>query len=277
MSGAQATREPARAESTGGVPLRIAVIGKGGAGKSMIAGTMARFIARQGTPVLALDSDQLPGLSLSLGSGPDPAPPPLLAASCQDETGQWGWSPGITAAIAAQRFSTPAPDGVRLLQRGKPGPDGYRPILGASKAFWETVHGLVDAPEFRDWTLIGDLPAGPYQVADDWAPYAATYLVVVQPTVQSAMTARRVARLARQRTPGAAVLMVANRARDEEDVRHVERLVREPVFAAVPHDGDVAAAERRGAAPIDAAPDSAAVAAIERLVAALAARKSASG
>jgi CO dehydrogenase maturation factor len=70
--------------------MRVAVTGKGGAGKSVIAGTMARLVARQGTPVLALDSDLLPGLSLSLGSGPDPVEPPLLEASVQDETGRWG-------------------------------------------------------------------------------------------------------------------------------------------------------------------------------------------
>lgn len=133
--------------------MRIAVVGKGGAGKSVIAGTMARLVARQGTPVLALDSDLFPGLSLSLGSGPDPVEPPLLGASEQDETGQWGWREGVDATIAAQRFATAAPDGVRLLQRGKVARQGFGPIRGASMAFWETVHGLVcarwwDSPHF---------------------------------------------------------------------------------------------------------------------------------
>lgn len=269
MAGAPATREPAPAEEEGSRPLRVAVVGKGGTGKSMIAGTMARLIGRRGTPVLALDSDPQPGLALSLGSGPDPFPPPLVDAARQDSEKRWGWSEGITAATAAQRFATDAPDGVRLLIRGKPGPEGHRPIMAASKAFWEVAHGLVDAPEFRDWALVGDLPAGPYQVADDWAPYAHVYLVIVNPTVQAAMTARRVARLARMRTPDAAVLLVANRVTGDDDVRHVETQVGEPVFASVPADDEVAAAERLSKAPIDVAPDAAAIAAIERLVAAL--------
>lgn len=109
------------------------MIGKGGAGKSVIAATMARLVARQGTPVLALDSDLLPGLSLSLGSGPDPVVPPLIDAAEQDEQGRWRWRWGIDASIAAQRFSTDAPDGVRLLQRGKTGREGFKPIDGASK------------------------------------------------------------------------------------------------------------------------------------------------
>ena len=272
MSGAEATpSDRAGATAVDAPPLRVAVIGKGGSGKSTLAGTMARLVGRRGTPVLVLDSDQLPGVSLSLGSGPDPHPPPLVAAARQDENKQWGWSDGVNAVIAAQRFATDAPDGVRLLTRGKPGPDGYRPILAASKAFWEVTHGIGDAPELRDWAIIGDLPAGPYQVADDWAPYAAAYLVVVQPTMQSAMTARRLVRLARLRTPDADVLIIANRVHDDDDVRHVAKLVREPVFASIPVDEDVAAAERGGLAAIDEAPDSAAIAAIDELVARLAA------
>ena len=251
------------------VRMRVAVVGKGGAGKSVIAGTMARLVARRGTPVLVLDSDPLPGLSLSLGSGPAPDEPPLRQAVRQDENGRWGWCEGITPAIAAQRFSTGAPDGVRLLQSGKTGRDGRRPVPGASNGFWEVAHGLVHAPEFRDWALIGDLPGGPSQPAADWAPYAETYLVVVQPTVQSALTARRVAKLARMHSPSAAIAYVANRIEHEDEVRHVERLLDEPVFASLPADADVAAAERIGAAPIDHAPDSAAIAAIERLIAAL--------
>ncbi|MGH2901486.1 MAG: hypothetical protein ACRDMZ_22610, partial [Solirubrobacteraceae bacterium] len=134
--------------------LRVAVTGKGGAGKSVIAGTMARLLARQGVPVLALDSDLLPGLSLSLGSGPDPVRPPLTDASERKDTGRNGWVDGIDATVAAQRFAIDAPDGVRLLQRGKTGIEGFKAMIAASQAFFETVHGLVDAPAFRDWALI---------------------------------------------------------------------------------------------------------------------------
>ncbi len=246
--------------------MRVAVVGKGGAGKSVIAGTMARLEARRGVSVLALDADRLPGLSLSLGSGPDPVRPPLLDAACQDESGQWGWCEGITAAIAAQRFATDAPDGVRVLQRGKVGPQGPRPIAGASKAFWEVVHALADAPEFRDWSLVGDLAAGPSPTAEDWAPYAQTYVVVVQPTVQSAMTGRALARLARIRSPQAAIALVANCVRGPGDVRRIEQLVGETALGALPFDEGVAAAERLGGAPIDHGAGSAWRVALQRLM-----------
>jgi CO dehydrogenase nickel-insertion accessory protein CooC1 len=130
------------------------------------------------------------------------------------------------------------------------------------------ARGLVDAPEFREWTLIGDLPAGPMHVAESWAPYARTYLTVVQPSLQSALTALRVARIARD-SQADRVLFIANRIRSDDDIRQIERWVGEPVFSSVPVDDDLAAAERLGVAPIDHAPDSPAITALRGLLVAL--------
>lgn len=245
------------------------MVGKGGAGKSVIAGTMARLLAREGRRVLALDSDLLPGLSISLGSGPDPAEPPLGAAAEKDENGRWRLRPGVGAVRAVQRYSTAAPDGIRLLQIGKAPREGTRPIMGSINAFYKVVHRIPTAKTFQDWTLVGDLPAGPRQAAFDWAPYAETFVVVVQPGVQSGLTARRVARIARMRRDARAVF-VANRVTGKSDVRYVERMIGEPVLASVPVDEEVAVAERMGIAPIDYAPDSPAIVSIGELVAALA-------
>jgi len=250
--------------------MRVAVVGKGGAGKSVIAGTMARLVARRGSRVLALDSDPLPGLSWSLGGGAEPDEPPLGDAAEQDENGRWGWKKGMGPVRAVQRYAVDAPDGVRLLQVGKPSREGLAPTIGSNKAFYEVVHHIADARAFRDWTFIGDLPAGPRQPAYDFAPYAHTYVVVVQPAAQSALTARRVARIVRMHRREAQVVFIANRSSEEGDLRHVEKLIGEPVFASLPADEGVAAAERLGVAPIDHAPHSPAIAAIERLTSALA-------
>ncbi|MCI0547826.1 MAG: AAA family ATPase, partial [Candidatus Rokubacteria bacterium] len=47
--------------------MKIAVAGKGGSGKTTIAATLARLLARRGRKVLALDADSNPNLSVSLG------------------------------------------------------------------------------------------------------------------------------------------------------------------------------------------------------------------
>jgi len=248
--------------------VRIAVVGKGGAGKSVIAGTMARVLARDGSRVLALDSDLLPGLSMSMGAGPDPAQPPLGEAAEKDENGRWRLKKGIGPVRAVQRYATDGPDGIRLLQAGKTPRAGLEPIMGSVNAYYKVVHRLRGAQTFEDWALVGDLPAGPRHIAFGWSPYADTYVAVVQPTVQSALAARRVARIARM-GEGIRAVFVANRVTGAADVRHVEKLIGEPVLAAVPADEEVAHAERLGVAPVDHAPGSPAVREIERLVTAL--------
>ena len=51
--------------------MRIAVAGKGGAGKTTTAATLARVFARQGFTVNALDDDPNPNLAVALGLSED--------------------------------------------------------------------------------------------------------------------------------------------------------------------------------------------------------------
>jgi CO dehydrogenase maturation factor len=244
--------------------VHLAVVGKGGAGKSVIAGTLARVLARRGERVLAIDSDIMPGLAQSLGvEAPDD--PPLREAAEQDENGRWQLRKGIGPVRAVQRYSTAAPDGVRLLQAGKLTPEGLAPTLRVARAFYPIVHRIRSEGALRDWTIVGDLPAGPRQVGFDWAPYADTFLVLVEPTTQSALTARRIARIARMRRDAAA-LYVANKVSRADDLVLIEERLGEQPVAAIPLDEAVALAERLGEALIDHAPTTPAVEAIERLV-----------
>ncbi|MFX0027359.1 MAG: AAA family ATPase, partial [Candidatus Hermodarchaeota archaeon] len=47
--------------------MKIAVAGKGGVGKTLIAGTLARMFAKDGFNVLAIDNDSAMNLSYTLG------------------------------------------------------------------------------------------------------------------------------------------------------------------------------------------------------------------
>lgn len=49
--------------------LRVAIAGKGGSGKTTIAGTLARLLAERGRRVLAVDGDTNPNLAQTLGLG----------------------------------------------------------------------------------------------------------------------------------------------------------------------------------------------------------------
>ena len=49
--------------------MKLAVAGKGGSGKTTIAGTLARVMADRGHRVVAIDDDSNPNLALTLGAG----------------------------------------------------------------------------------------------------------------------------------------------------------------------------------------------------------------
>ncbi len=248
--------------------LRLAVVGKGGAGKSVVAGTLARLLARRGHRVLALDSDTLPGISFSLGADvPDEAP--LNAAAERNEKGRWHLVRGVGPARAVQRYATDAPDGVRLLQIGKTDRRGLAANRASHNAFYQVVHRLDTVRSLDDWVILGDLPAGPRQTAFDWAPYARHFLFVVEPTWQSMLTAQRIARIVKGMRDDVEFSLVVNKVTADADGERVQAFLGVPLLAMVPVDEGVRSAERAGVALLDLAPHAPAVTAIEQLADAL--------
>lgn len=265
---ARRTRAADERSAPGTRPLRIVVVGKGGAGKSVIAGTMSRLLARRGRRVLALDTDTMPGVARSLGITAAAAPP-LAEAVDPVGNGCWRLRRGIGPVRAVQRFSRIAPDGVRVLEVGDQAAGGEPSITPAVQAFYQVIHGLPGARALRAWTMVGDHPAGPRQTAHDWAPYADTVLVVAEPTWKSALTARRLVDLADAR--GAAAVLVPTKVAGPDDASFVEGVVGRSAAATVPADEAVAATDRQGVALIEHAPTCPAVLAIEELLDRLAA------
>jgi CO dehydrogenase maturation factor len=245
--------------------VRVAFVGKGGAGKSSLAGTFARQLAATGERVLALDSDPMPGLAFSLGvPHSDSGLPDDAVEEYDDEGGRRRYRlRGMTGAEAVERHAVRAPDGVHVLQLGKArGPEwrNTRQHFGFQRV-------LDDLPG-DGWSVVGDLPGGTRQPFMTWGRYARTFLVVVEPTPSSLLTGRRLARLA---TGAGAprVLAVANKVRRPDDVALVGGRTGLEVLGAVPFDPQVGEADRRGVALLDHAPDGEAATAVRSLVAAL--------
>lgn len=251
------------AETLAHTRLRVAFVGKGGTGKSAVAGTFARALARRGEPVLAIDSDPLPGLAFSLGVAWSDAgiPDEAVEERAEGEDGpRFRLRTGLSAPEALERYATVAPDGVRFLQFGKL--RGHSSNLMRSQfAFRQIVDDLPD-----DWALVGDLPGGTRQPFFGWGDYAHTMLVVVEPTAKSMLAGRRLARMALLERPPAAIVAVANKVREPQDAARVAERTGLEVIGSVPWDEDLAEAERAGKAPIDEAPGCPAVLAVESLV-----------
>lgn len=109
--------------------MRIAIAGKGGSGKTTISGTLARFMARSGRPVLAIDADSNPNLALTLGVPQErereitSLPRSLMERQVQAD----GSTKAVFVADAEdvlREYGVVGPDGVRLLVMGRVGHGG---------------------------------------------------------------------------------------------------------------------------------------------------------
>ncbi len=246
--------------------MRLAFVGKGGAGKSAIAGTFARQLAREDHKVLAVDSDPLPGLAYSLGLAIDRTPPipddAVIERKEGEEGPRWRLNPDVDPFEAVEKWSVEAPDGVRFLQFGK--------IMGDPKNLWRSQMAfrfIINKLPAGRWNVVGDLPGGTRQAFTGWGSWATTILIVVEPTAKSLLSGRRLARMADLDPENPKrVMVVASKVREPDDVEMIAKGTGLEVIASVPWDEELAEAERRQMAPIDFAPDSPAVRAVESLV-----------
>ena len=91
--------------------MKIAVVGKGGSGKTSVSGVLARCLAQDGHQVIGLDCDTNPNLGLSLGVG-DMETDRLL--SLRDQIDEGSQAHAHTWDDILHAYGTDAPDGVRL-------------------------------------------------------------------------------------------------------------------------------------------------------------------
>lgn len=104
--------------------MRIAIAGKGGTGKTTIAGTLARVLGQRGRAVLAIDADTNPNLATTLGLAPDQVQSitALPRNLMERRTAEDGTTKVVFTASPAdilERFGARAPDGVQLLMMGR--------------------------------------------------------------------------------------------------------------------------------------------------------------
>ena len=115
-----------------------------------------------------------------------------------------------------------------------------------------------------------DTEASPEHLSRGTARYADAMLVVVEPYFKSLETGRRMAVLGRDLGLDR-VAVIANKVRDQRDRDAVNQFIARhglELAGTVPFDDSFQAAERAGQAPLDVAPDSPAMEAIDALAAA---------
>lgn len=249
--------------------MRVAVAGKGGAGKTTLTATMARLLARDGRRVVTVDADSNPNLAAALGMSPD-------------ETADAG---SLPASLVSRRLDGPAlkediesvldahalaaPDGVSVLLMGMPG----HADEGCLCAGHATVSALLgDLGQRPDYTTLVDLEASPEHLSRGTAKNVDTLLFVTEPYYRSLETVRRMADLAAE-LPIARVGVVANKVRKPADADAIEAFCERhglELLATVPYSDAVVDADIAQVPLVEAATDSETVTSIARLVSRLA-------
>lgn len=109
--------------------MRLAVAGKGGTGKTTIAGTLARALAQAGRSVIAVDADTNPNLAGLVGVPPERAremlglPRSLVERRTEPDGSSRVVFTGDPEQVL-ETYGVVGPDGVRLVVMGKVGHGG---------------------------------------------------------------------------------------------------------------------------------------------------------
>jgi CO dehydrogenase maturation factor len=243
--------------------VRVAVAGKGGAGKTTLSATLARLAARSGRSVVAVDADANPNLSTALGvpaqvaSSLVPVPTSLVSRRIGGT--------GLTLPVdqVLEQHTVAAPDGVRLLAMGAPA-HADEGCLCSAHAVVSAVLEDLGSPER---VVVVDMEASPEHLSRGTIRHVDAVCLVAEPYYRSLETVRRMAALVAE-LPVERVVVVANKVRTPADAEAIAEFCDRHGFdlvAAVPWSDAVGAADR-GRVPVvdwaDAAPVVAAVAAL---------------
>lgn len=249
--------------------MRIAVAGKGGAGKTTFSATTARLLARAGVSVVAIDADTNPNLAPAMGFDLDAVNAvPILPTTIVSRRVDGGGALRVSLEEVLSAHGALGPDGVRLVRMGMPD-HAHEGCLCAAHAAGSAL--LADLGTRHDTWTIMDLEASPEHLSRGTARHADVLILVAEPYFRSLEAVRLQARLASE-LPGVIVGVVANKLRSPGDAEAVTEFVAGlnlPLWGRVPWSDDVTSADRDRLSLIDAAPESAVVAAVASVVSVL--------
>ncbi len=245
--------------------MRVAFAGKGGAGKTTIAATLARLAARRGTPVVAIDADSNPNLAAALGV--DPSAAAGLAGIPATAVSRKLTGPSLTAGVddVLAAHGTVGPDGVRLLLMGAPAHAGEGCLCSAHAAVSAVLADLGEAP---DTLTVVDLEASPEHVSRGTARFAEVLVLVTEPYYRSLEATRRLADLAAE-LHSTRTVVVVNKVRSSADGEAVAEFCDRhylPCVGEVPFSDAVVDADRSARPLLDADPDGPVVAAVAAML-----------
>jgi CO dehydrogenase maturation factor len=232
--------------------MKIAIAGKGGVGKTVIASGIAWSLARDGYTTLAIDADSSPNLALSLGLSQDEAARivPVLEneelIKRKTGTGFSGvYNLNFSVDDIVRDFSIPTPAGVHLLVMGAVKSMGGGCACPGNSVIRALLRHLVVE---RDEAVVLDMEAGLEHIGRGTAEGVDWMLVVSDANKKSLNTAATIAGMARE-AGITHVAMVGNRIENNEQKEIISAFAGQhkiPLLGVVPFDPAVMQSDIQG-------------------------------
>ena len=230
--------------------MKLAIVGKGGVGKTTLSACLARRLAGKARPVVAVDADPDGNLASALGVPPDRTPQPIadMRELILDRTDAKDQGAGLIFKLnpkvddLPEKFSVDA-DGVRLLVLGTVETGGKGCMCPEGAVLKALLQHLLLRVEDD---VILDMEAGLEHMGRASAKGVDALISVVEPGMRSVQTAAKIQRLAAdigiERT-----FVVANKIRQQQQLDTLERaLVGQTILGTLPLSEALARADLEG-------------------------------
>ncbi|MEM0095102.1 MAG: P-loop NTPase [Candidatus Bathyarchaeia archaeon] len=250
--------------------MKMAVSGKGGVGKTFVAGGLAVALAKRGFKTIAIDADPSPNLALTLGLLPDeasrivPISENKQLIEAKTSTGYAGvYRLTFTVDDIVRDYAVATPLGVNLIVMGTVRAVGAGCTCPANAVVRSLLRHLVVE---RGEAVVLDMEAGVEHMGRGTAQHVNVMLVVADANMKALETAKRIHELG-VKAGMKQIFVVGNKIVNDLQKTVIERFASENGLAVLdylPFDYKVVEAEMRGETPLKYE-DSAAVKAVERL------------
>ena len=239
--------------------MKIAVSGKGGVGKTLIAGTLARFFAQDGFKVLAIDNDSAMNLSYTLGIEKEQKekiiPISEMKSLIEERTSVKGAGSGIyninpEVSDIPDKYKVSGPDGLQLLVLGSI----EEPATGClcpENALIRTL--LYNLFVKREEVIIVDFEAGLEHLGRGTAKGIDIMLVITEPSQKSLDLCEKIIELSKK-LGIINIYLIANKLTDDSQKDIIKKRIKNwdvPLYHSIPFDSEIGKADLNGESPLD--------------------------
>jgi CO dehydrogenase maturation factor len=236
--------------------MKIAVSGKGGVGKTLIAGGLAKSFADRGFKSIAIDADSSPNLAMTLGLGVEQARniTPITEnkelVESKTETGYSGvYRLSFTVDDIVREYSVTTPLGVNLIVMGTVKSMGAGCMCAPNAVVRALLRHLVVE---RDESVVLDLEAGVEHIGRGTAQAVDALLVIADSNLKSLEIAKHIHDMA-QKAGMKNLFLVGNRVMNDMQAQAIKSYAERndlDLLSLVPFDQKVIEADMNGETPL---------------------------